>query len=67
MPQDAMHSYFQLWNLVDLLEHPHLQVFRKDQLLPLLCQLQSLKKLGKPTVAKRKLKVLANSASAFHR
>lgn len=67
MPQDAMHTTVTFsfgtcwicWNI--------LQVFRKDQLLPVLCQLQSLKKLGKPTVAKRKLKVLANSASAFHR
>lgn len=42
------------------------QVFDKDELLPMLCQLQSLKKQGKPTVAIRKLKVLPNSFSAFH-
>ena len=40
------------------------QVFNKDELLPLLCQLQSLKKQGKPTVAMRKLRVLPNSTSA---
>eukprot|EP00434_Breviolum_minutum_P005784 symbB.v1.2.005099.t1/scaffold234.1/size257806/18 len=60
--ENQLQANFGFWKEDDIGEFlTRNQVFRKDQLLPLLCQLQSLKKLGKPTVAKRKLKVLANS------
>jgi len=60
--ENQLQANFGYWKEDDIGEFlTRNQVFRKDQLLPLLCQLQSLKKLGKPTVAKRKLKVLANS------
>eukprot|EP00438_Fugacium_kawagutii_P001341 Skav226325 [mRNA] locus=scaffold3301:656945:673205:- [translate_table: standard] len=65
--ENQFQANFGYWNKDDIgefLTRNQATVFEKDELLPLLCQLQSLKKQGKPTVAIRKLKVLPNSFPA---
>lgn len=60
--ENQFQANFGFWDKDDIGEFlTRNQVFSKDELLPLLCQLQSLKRQGKPAVAKRKLKVLPNS------
>ncbi|CAK9085231.1 unnamed protein product [Durusdinium trenchii] len=54
----ANFGYWEKDDIGEFLTQNH--VFRKKDLAPLLCQLQSLKKRGQPTVAQRRLQVLPN-------